>query len=238
MLATSATKTFFSFAQGLLLRGALTVVALTVGVFVGCGPSSHSPEAALHSYAQALREGKVGQAYGLMSAEFRAKHSREDFAAMIRDNKLEAEQTAERLSVEEGSIAIRAELNYGYDEVLQMRKEGGLWKISTNPLMFYSQATPRDTVRSFVRAYTLKRWDIMLRFVPSKYRENMTVEMVKKQFDGPKKDEMREMMETVRVNLNAPTSDTQSENQARIRYGETYEVELEREQGLWKIKRL
>ena len=156
----------------------------------------------MHSYAQALREGKVGQAYGLMSAEFRAKHSREDFAAMIRDNKLEAEQTAERLSVEEGSIAIRAELNYGYDEVLQMRKEGGLWKIST------------------------------------KYRENMTVEMVKKQFDGPKKDEMREMMETVRVNLNAPTSDTQSENQARIRYGETYEVELEREQGLWKIKRL
>ncbi len=209
-----------------------------MGLLAGCGPASASPEAALHSYAQALREGKVGQAYGLMSAEFRAKHSREEFAAMIRNNKAEAEQTAERLSVEEGSVAIRAELKYGYDETLQLRKEAGSWKIATNPLMFYSQATPRDTVRSFVRAYTLKRWDVMLRFVPAKYRENMTVAMVEKQFDGPRKDEMREMMETVRVNLNAPTSDTQSENQARLRYGETYEVELVREQGVWKIKRL
>ncbi len=46
------------------------------------------------------------------------------------------------------------------------------------------------------------------------------------------------MMETVRENHNAPTSETQSENEARLRYGEMYEVELEREQGLWKIKRL
>lgn len=232
MLATSATKKLLPLFQA-ALQG-----ALLAGLLAACGPASHSPEAALHSYAQAIREGKVGQAYGLMSAEFRAKHSQEEFAAMLRDNAPEAEQTAERLSVEEGSVAIRAELSYGYDETLRMQKEGGSWKIVTNPLMFYSQATPRDTVRSFVRAYTHKRWDVMLRFVPSKYRENMTVEMIEKQFDGPRKKEMRDMMETVRVNLNAPTSDTQSVNQARLRYGETYEVELEREQGLWKIKRL
>ena len=192
----------------------------------------------MHSYAQALREGKVDQAYGLMSAEFRAQHSRDAFAAMLRDNREETEQTAQRLSVEEGAVAIRAELHYGYDETVQLRKEGGEWRIASNPLSFYSQETPRDTVRSFVRAYTLKRWDVMLRFVPKAYQERMTVEMIKEQFDGPRQDAMREMMETVRVNLDAPTLDAPAGNQARIRYGEMYEVELVREQGLWKIKRL
>ncbi|MCP4449525.1 MAG: hypothetical protein GY811_29960 [Myxococcales bacterium] len=211
---------------------------LLTSLLVGCGVASHSPEAALHSYAQALREGNVERAYSLMSAEFRAQHSREEFAKMLADNPEEAELTAQRFSVEEGAVAIRAELKYGYDETVQMRKEGGQWKISTNPLSFYGQATPRDTVRSFVRAYNLKRWDVMLQFVPDAFRERMTVEMVQKQFDGPRKEEMREMMDEVRVNLDAPSADSQSGNQARLRYGETYEVELVREQGLWKIKRL
>lgn len=216
-----------------LLAGAFLSAAT-----LACGPASHSPEAALHSYAQAIREGKVDQAYSLMSAEFRARHSREEFAKMLEDNEAEAEQTAQRLSVEEGMVAIRAELKYGFDETVEMRKEDGRWRIATNPLSFYSQATPRDTVRSFVRAYSLGRWDVMLRFVPKAYKERMTVEMVEKQFTGPRKDEMKEMMDTLRVNLDAPSADSQSENQARLRYGETYEVELVREQGLWKIKRL
>ncbi len=207
-------------------------------MLLGCGAASHSPEAALHSYAQAIREGNVERAYSLMSADFRAQHSRKDFAKMLAENEAETEQTAQRLAVEEGVVAIRAELKYGYDETVELRKEAGGWKIATNPLAFYSQATPRDTVRSFVRAYSLKRWDVMLRFAPQEYRERMTVEMVEKQFEGPRKEQMREMMDALRVNLDAPSADSQSENQARLRYGEMYEVELVREQGAWKIKRL
>ncbi len=121
---------------------------------------------------------------------------------------------------------------------MKLRQEKGKWRIVSNPLAFYSQDSPRDAVRSFVRAYTLKRWDVMLRFVPAPYRERMTVAMVKEQFDGPRKEEMEEMMETIRLNLLSPTLDSQSGNQARLRYGERWEVELERQQGQWKIKRL
>ena len=232
MLARSAT---FSLLSPLLYLAQSAVLA---SLLLACGAASHSPEAALHSYAQALRVGDVDRAYQLMSAEFRAQHSRDDFAQMLKNNQDEVEQTALRLSVEEGSLAIRAELRYGYDESVRLRKESGEWRLVDNPLAFYSQATPRDAVRSFLRAYSLKRWDVMLRFVPKAYRERMTVEMVQKQFDGPRKEAMSEMMESVRVNLNAPTLENQQGNEARLRYGERYEVELVREQGLWKIKRL
>jgi len=157
---------------------------------------------------------------------------------MLKDNHAEIDQTADRLAVEEGTVAVQAEFPYGYGEKVLLRKEGGHWRLASNPLSFYSQLTPRDTVRSFVRAYTLKRWDIMLRFVPEDYRKRMTVEMVQKQFDGPRKDAMKKMVESVRENLNAPTSTSQAGNVARLRYAEMYEVELVREQGLWKIKRL
>ena len=43
-------------------------------------------------------------------------------------------------------------------------------EIATNPLGFYDQSTPKAALRSFIRAYRLERWDIMLRFVPSSYR--------------------------------------------------------------------
>lgn len=203
-----------------------------------CGGAPQSPKSALHEYAEALRDENVSRAYSLMSAEFRGRHSEEEFARMLKDNREEARQTADRLALESSEMEVSAEFEYGLAEKMRLVQEGGSWRIASNPLAFYSQKTPQDAVRSFVRAYRLKRWEIMLRFVPKAYRERMTVEMVQKQFEGPRKEEMAEMMENLKVNLPAPTSDMQNNNQARLQYGEGYEVELVREEGLWKIKRL
>lgn len=217
------------------MRGALVLSVFLLG---SCGAAATTPKAALQQYAQALRSGDVDAAYALMSAEFRARHSRDDFGKMLRANKVEATQTAERLALESGRVIITAEFDYGLDEHMQLVKEGKSWRVASNPLAFYSQKTPQETVRSFVRAYTLKRWEVMLRFVPSHIRDRMTVAMIQKQFEGPRKEAMQAMMDELRVNLNAPISDMQRGNEARLRYGEKSEVELVREQGLWKIKRL
>lgn len=218
------------------MRGAGLLVSVVL--LASCGASARTPKSAVQQYAQALRSGDVDAAYGLMSAEFRGQHSREDFAKMLESNQKEARQTADRLALESARVAITAEFDFGLDEHLQLIKEGDDWRIASNPLAFYSQQTPQETVRSFVRAYSLKRWDVMLRFVPNAYRDRMTAEMIKKQFEGPRKLAMMEMMDNLRVNLNAPVSDMQRGNEARLRYGESHEVELIRQQGLWKIKRL
>lgn len=220
------------------MRVARSLLWFSVLVCVGCGGSSGTPKAALHQYSKALSEGDSALAYKMMSAKFRSEHSQEQFVQMLKDNALEARETASRLSGQSTQVSMTAEFEYGLDDHMRLVWEGNEWRVASNPLAFYDQRTPRTAVRSFVRAYALKRWEIMLRFVPKSYRERMTVEMVRLQFEGPRKQEMSEMMETLRVNLNAPTSDTQKGNEARIRYGETYEVELMREDGLWKIKRL
>ena len=59
---------------------------------------------------------------------------------------------------------------------MRLIQEGGQWRIATNPLGFYDQSTPKAALRSFIRAYRLERWDVMLRFVPNSYREKMTKE--------------------------------------------------------------
>jgi hypothetical protein len=219
------------------IRGLLLALAHLL-VLGACGGGAQSPKAALHEYAQALREQQPERAYELMSAEFRGRHTLDEFRLMLKDNREEAQETADRLALESSQVAISAEFEYGLDERMRLVKEDGEWRIASNPLSFYSQKTPRDAVRSFVRAYTLKRWEVMLRFVPTSYKERMTVEMVKLQFEGPRQEAMSEMMDKLRVNLSGATADIQKGNQARLRYGDSYEVELVREQGLWKIKSL
>ncbi len=206
-----------------------------------CGASAHSPKDALHEYAEALRVGDSGTAYALMSSEFRTRYSREDFETMLSDNRAESEQTAHRLATQSSQLVVSAEFEFGMDKSIRLVKQSGQWRIAGNPLDYYSQETPRATVRSFVEAYKHKRWGIMLRFVPTKYRERMTVAMVQKQFEGPRKAAMVEMMDAIKENLNSaePESrDLHKGNRVKLRYGVDYEVELIREQGMWKIERL
>jgi hypothetical protein len=215
----------------------LVLVAMQLCALAACGGGAQSPKAALHEYAQALREQQPERAYELMSSEFRAQHTLDEFRLMLKDNQEEAQQTADRLALDSSQVAISAEFEYGDAERMRLVKEDGAWHLATNPLDFYSQKTPREAVRSFVRAYHLKRWEVMLRFIPTTYRERMTVDMVKMQFEGPEKEKMADTMEVLRVNLGEVSADIPQGNQARLRY-DTYEVELVREQGLWKIKSL
>ncbi|MBL4634177.1 MAG: hypothetical protein JKY56_09905 [Kofleriaceae bacterium] len=206
-----------------------------------CGASAHTPNDALHEYAEALRVGDSGKAYSLMSAEFQSRYSRENFETMLSDNRAESEQTAHRLATQSSELVVSAEFEFGMDQPIRLVKQSGKWRIAGNPLDHYSQETPRDTVRSFVRAYKHKRWNIMLRFVPTKYRERMTVAMVQKQFEGPRKAAMVEMMDAIKANLNSSEPDLRDLHKGKhvkLRYGVDYEVELIREQGVWKIERL
>src|SRR5690606_30632553 len=129
-----------------------------------------------------------------------------------------------------------AEFRYGLGDTMRLVQEDGEWRIASNPIDFYSQATPRDALRSFVRAYELERWDVMLRFVPSKYRERMTVDKMREQFKGSQRAEIESMMNMIRANLDEPITD--KGNEARMPYGDRFEVKFVLEEGKWKIQDL
>ena len=202
---------------------------------VACAPAK-GPSETLDKYGRALKNHDFGAAYDLMSSSFRSKISRDDYIRTMRDNPREVDETADRLRGKHGSMEVSAEFEYGLGDQMRMIQEDGHWKIATNPLGFYDQSTPKAALRSFIRAYRLERWDIMLRFVPNTYRDKMDAAKMKAQFTGPSKEQMETLMNALEANVDEPIEERG--NSARMAYGDKYEVKFVKEDGVWKLKDL
>ena len=155
---------------------------------------------------------------------------------MMRDNPSDVRETARRLDKKPQRMEISAEFEYGLGDSMRLVQENGRWRIASNPLAFYDQTTPRGALRSFLRAYRLERWDVMLRFVPDKYREKMDAGKMREQFLGASRQQMEIMMNMLEANVDAPI--VEKGNEARMAYGERYEVKFVREDGAWKLRDL
>jgi hypothetical protein len=206
-----------------------------VVALAACRPAK-GPEQTLDRYGRALKNHDFGEAYDQMSSSFRGKISREEYIRSLRDNPREVDETADRLRGKHGSLEVSAEMEYGLGDQMRLVQEDGHWKIATNPMGFYDQTTPKSALRSFLRAYRLERWDIMLRFVPNQYREKMDAAKMKAQFVGPSKDNMETLMNSIEANVDEPI--TERGNDARMSYGDRYEVKFVKEDGVWKLKDL
>ncbi len=210
------------------------VLALAVVLLVACGARQSGPSAALGRYGDALNRGDYEAAYGLMSEAFRAKHTRQEYVRMLKENQREVTATASRLKGRHSGMEVSAEFFFGVGDTMRLVQEQGAWRIASNPMVFYSQATPRDALRSAMRAYHLKRWDVMLRFVPDKWAKAMDEKKMELQFTGPQKEQISTMMNIIQANLDLPIDERGKE--ARMPYGGSFEVSFVREGGQWKIK--
>jgi hypothetical protein len=210
---------------------ALLCLALCAACTRGSGPNG-----TLDKYGRALKNHDFAGAYELMSSSFRGKVSREDYIRMMRDNAREVDETAERLTGKRGSLEVSAEFEYGLGDQMRLVQEDGHWKIQSNPLAFYDQSSPKAALRSFLRAYRLGRYDIMLRFVPNTYREKMDAKKMEAQFTGPSKDAMETLMNSIEANVDEPI--IEHGNEARMSYGDRFEVKFLKEEGAWKLKDL
>ena len=76
----------------------------------------------------------------------------------------------------------------------------------------------------------------MLHFVPNQWREKMDVAKLKAQFTGPSKDQMETLMNTLEANVDEPI--VERGNDARMAYGDRFEVKFVKEDGVWKLKDL
>ena len=200
-----------------------------------CGSKPKGPRGALEAYGRALRSGNYAAAYNMMSSTYRDKHSKEEFIKMMKNNSLEVEETATRLRGSSREVEITAEIRYGRGDQVNMVRENGSWRLASNPIQFYSQSTPREALRSFVRAYRLRRWDVMLRFVPNKFRERMDAGKMRQQFEGDSQEDADVMMKMLEASVEHPI--TNRGNEARMSFGgNRYEVQFIREDGLWKIR--
>jgi hypothetical protein len=76
----------------------------------------------------------------------------------------------------------------------------------------------------------------MLRFVPAKYRQRMNLAKMRQQFEAAGREEIESLMTTLEANVTEPITEKGAE--ARMPYGERYEVRFVRESGRWCIQDL
>ena len=210
----------------------MRALPLLVVAVVGCAPRAPAgPTETLRAFADAVRAGRTADAYALMSADYRKTHDRDAFA---RSFDPATKRAASHLA--KGRIELRAEVELVDGERLALVQEPDGWRFARNPLDLYPQRAPDEALRSFVRAVERKRWDVVLRFIPMRYRSTITADTLKERWEGAGAAELGAELAAVKAHLDEPIELTGDE--ARLPVGERKQVKLVREEGLWRVETL
>jgi len=213
-------------ALSLILAGAVATTA-------GCPQRVATPKTTLKAYISALEAGDYSRAYDLMSKSFRKEYDRDEFIAHHKRNKSDVKKNVSELKKGPSKLVVKAQFNYGEGNLLRLVREGGAWKLSLDPVSFYSQRTPQEALRSFVRALERRRYKLLLRFVPNQWRKVMTVADSKRLFGKDQLEATQHLIRNLKANLGNKIDVKGDE--AHMLYGDSYKVEFKREDGVWKI---
>jgi hypothetical protein len=152
------------------LRSALALpILLSALVLAGCSGAAlvqQGPSDTLRAYAQALEQGRVDDAYRLLSDEAKRSMSLDAFRRAVRENPEDAVEIARAIARPSSDPVVTATVTVPNGEELLLVYEAGRWRIDASAVDLYGQATPRQAMLGFLRAVDRKRYDVVLRYVP------------------------------------------------------------------------
>lgn len=219
-----------------------------VVVIGGCSARASEPvgpRESLVAYARALQNGRAEDAYRLLSDDARRQVSLEAFTRMVRESPDDVRELASALVRPSGPPLVSAHVQAPTGEVLELVLEDGAWKVNGMQLDRYGQASPRQAIEGFLRAFERKRFDVILRYVPEAEREGradgwsespapLTAEALEKAWTGPQKESLEAIVQAIRAALPTATIE-ETEDRAAMAYGAGGTVSFIRERGLWKL---
>ncbi|MBI5513020.1 MAG: hypothetical protein HY909_04585 [Deltaproteobacteria bacterium] len=227
-------------------------IVLLVVVLGGCATAQPSPPDVVAGYASALREGRLIDAWRTLSAEAREALPYEDFARTVREHPEEARDAVEALSRVDPRGEVTATLDLDSGETLTLTLEGGQWRLDPSALEFYGQGTPRQALRSFVRALERQRWDVLLRLAPRSVAEALAsppegatgpvpsaAERLREAWSGREADAVQHTLTRLLEALNNRRPIEVVGDRATMVYGPGGQAQalLVREDGRWKVER-
>ncbi len=117
--------------------------------------------------------------------------------------------------------------------------EGGRWRLDPAALEFYGQHTPRQALRSFVRALVRQRWDVLLHLAPRRIAARMTPDSLRAAWTGRAADDVQSMLDGMRVALDRGAPVEEAGDRATFTYGPggRSSAQLLREDGRWTLER-
>jgi hypothetical protein len=215
----------------LLALGLIVVLALPA-----CAHRPEEPAAIVASFGAALARGDLPGAYRLTSGAFQRRMPYQAFAAVLSAAGAESVALGQRLVAEAAVVAPRVEVTLQLGEQVPLVLQDGGWRIDGLVYEPWGQATPRAAVRTFIRALDARRYDVVLRLVPDRYRPGLSADRLRTFWEGDHNDEHRAMLTRLRAAAQAPLTETGDE--ARLLVAPDRVVRLVREAGLWKIEDL
>ena len=171
-------------------RFALLPAAFALLAPMACGTSivQQGPSDALRSYAAALQDGRVDDAYRLLSDEAKRGMSLDAFRRAVKENPQDAVEIARALARPATDPVVTATVTLPSGDELSLLFEGGRWRIDASAVELYGQATPRQALMGFLRAFERKRYDVILRYVPNAEREGVASQSEELVPEPPTKD--------------------------------------------------
>jgi hypothetical protein len=115
--------------------------------------------------------------------------------------------------------------------------EDGTWKADVSAVDLYSQATPLGALSAFVRAFEAKRYDVLMRFVPTDKRDGLDEARLQEAWEGDQKEEMQRLIDGLHSQLGTARVEILG-SRATVAYGAGGTVQLLLEDGAWKIEDL
>ena len=206
-------------------------LAVVGALLAGCAHPATGPTASVTAFAAAVDRRDYQAAYALTSSEYQKRVPLAAFRLEVDARAADGRPLGEVL-VPRAPAAPRVALELADGETLPLVQEGGGWRIDAPPLDPWPRRTPRAALRSFVRALAERRYDILVRLAPARYRVGLTAEKVRQMWEGERKAENQKLLSELRANLDAPIVELGDE--AHMPYGE-HEVRFLREDGAWTI---
>jgi hypothetical protein len=212
------------------MRGALLVSLL----IVGCAQRAAGPGGAIDAYAAAVERQDYAGAYALLSSSYRQQVSLADYKKQQERDAVELAADAKALRASADRWGARVSVALPADEHATLVREGNTWRLEAPPLDPYGQSTPRAALRSFVRAVESRRYDVLARLAPARFRAAVTSDKLQAFWEGPAAAVNRAFLRELRLNLGARIAEEGEE--AFMTYGSGRQVRFVREEGLWRIE--
>jgi hypothetical protein len=201
----------------------------------GCAHRPEGPAGSVAAFGAALERGDLRAAYALTSSEFRKRTPYETFAASLAADVNGARAFGQRVREQAPAIPTRVEVRLDLGETVPLVLEDGQWRIDGPTFEIWGQRTPRAALRTFIRSLDDRRYDVVLRLVPNRYRGDLTADKLRQYWEIERKEPGRAMLTRLRAAVLAPIAQTGDE--AHMPYGTDQEVRFIREDGLWKVEK-
>jgi hypothetical protein len=211
-------------------------------VVSGCASNvRQGPNDALRAYAKAVKERRVEDAYALLATDAKRNLSLEAFRRMLTENPGEVEEMAQALARATTDPIVTATVTTPQGDEIVLVYDHARWRIDGASLDLYGQGTPRQSIRSFLRAFERKRYDVLMRFVPDVKKvaderyPALDETRLRESWEGPQREEMERITQGIKAALPQATVE-ETADRAAMAYGATGTLQLVREHGVWKIE--